>query len=119
MKYCDMGSKYMVNVKDDAYYADRMLSDLKYIVRHMTDVSNAEFSENEILQDAMMFRLIQVSENARRLSDAYRSRHNRIPWGDVFGLRNRIVHDYGTVDLGIVYSTLAKDIPELLKMLSE
>ena len=39
------------------------------------------------------------------------------PWNDVYGLRNRIVHDYGMADLHIVYSTLAKDIPELLNNL--
>ena len=33
----------------------------------------------------------------------------------IYGLRNRIVHDYGSVDLDIVYSTLKDDIPELLK----
>ena len=35
----------------------------------------------------------------------------------VYGLRNRIVHDYGSVDLGIVYDTLKDDIPELLHLI--
>ena len=42
-----------------------------------------------------------------------------MPWGDVYGLRNRIVHDYGTVDLHIVYVTLAKDIPALAQMIED
>jgi len=37
----------------------------------------------------------------------------------MYGLRNRIVHGYGSVDLSIVYSTLKRDIPELLEMLSD
>lgn len=36
-----------------------------------------------------------------------------IPWTDIAGLRNRIVHDYGNVDLEVVYETLTNDIPQL------
>jgi len=43
---------------------------------------------------------------------------DNIPWGAMFGLRNRIVHDYGNVDLKVVYETLKHDIPELLELLS-
>ena len=43
--------------------------------------------------------------------------HNTIPWREVYGLRNRIVHDYGNVDLNIVFETLKNDIPELLEMI--
>ncbi len=107
----------MRNEKDDAYYVAKIIKDLSYIAEHMADESESAFSRNEILQDAMMFRLIQISENARRLSEGYMNRHAQIPWGDVFGLRNRIVHDYGAVDLHIVYVTLRTDLPVLLDML--
>ena len=40
-----------------------------------------------------------------------------IPWNAMYGLRNRIVHDYGNVDLNIVFETLKNDIPELLEMI--
>ncbi len=104
----------MDNVKDDAYYEARLMQDLRYITVHMAGVTEQGFVEEEILQDAMMFRLIQVSENARKLTEPYRAAHPQIPWFSVFGLRNRIVHDYGAVDLHIVYATLTKDIPELI-----
>ena len=83
----------------------------------MDGVTEEDFSANELLQDAMMFRLIQVSENARKLSDTFKSARPQVPWSAVYGLRNRIVHDYGTVDLHIVYTTLAKDIPTLEQLL--
>ncbi len=64
-----------------------------------------------------MFRLIQISENSRRLSDSYRESRTNIPWTAMFGLRNRIVHDYGSVDLRIVFNTLKNDVPELLQLI--
>ena len=77
------------------------------------DILEKDFETDEVLQDSMMFRLIQISENARKLTDLFKKTHSMIPWNDVYGLRNRIVHDYGTVDLHIIYVTLSRDIPDL------
>ena len=83
----------------------------------MKSVDIDGFYENEILQDSMMFRLVQISENAKRLTDTYIRKHTEIPWTDIYGLRNRIVHEYGNVDLQIVYDTLKEDIPMVLQLL--
>ena len=85
----------------------------------MSSVDSEEFANNEILQDSMMFRLIRISENARKLSEDYRQAHPSIPFLAMFGLRNRIVHDYGNVDLGIVFETLKNDIPGLFMLMVE
>lgn len=61
-----------------------------------------------------MFRLVQISENARKLTEEYRELHSAIPWTALFGLRNRIVHDYGNVSLDIVFDTLKNDVPKLM-----
>ena len=84
----------MENPKNDRYYADKMLTDLLYIEKHMRGISMEAFYQDELRQDAMMFRLIQVSENAQKLSPEYKALRPQIPWRDVYGLRNRIVYDY-------------------------
>ena len=109
----------MDNIKNDGYYISRIFSDLAFVIRHMMDVDSESFSGNELLQDSMMFRLIQVSENARKLSEGYRERHSVIPWTAISGLRNRIVHDYGNVDLSIVFETLKQDIPALMYIMKQ
>lgn len=106
----------MNNPKNDNYYIQKILTDLKFISKYMSGVSKDEFEQNEILLDSMLFRLIQVSENTRRLSDDYKTSRADIPWRDISGLRNRVVHDYGSVDLKIVYSTLVDDVPELIEL---
>ena len=60
-----------------------------------------------------MLRIVQISENAKYLSEATIELYNEIPWYLLSGLRNRIVHDYGNVDIKIIYDTLTKDIPIL------
>ena len=109
----------MDNRKDDKYYKNKITADLEFIQRNISNRSFDDFQDNELLQDSMMFRLIQVSENAKKLTDTFRENHAEIPWGDVFGLRNKIVHEYGGLVLKIVYDTLVKDIPELSKKLSD
>lgn len=106
----------MNNLKNDAYYIEKILTDLKFISKHMSNVSKDEFEQNEVLLDSMLFRLIQVSENAKRMSDEYKLSRTDIPWRDILGLRNRVVHDYGSVDLKIVYSTLVDDVPALIEL---
>ena len=109
----------MDNVKTDSYYIEKIRKDLEFIVEHMRNVDIEELNANEVLLDSMMFRMIQLSANAKKLTDEYRLIHADIPWGAMFGLRNRIVHDYGNVDLKVVYETLKYDIPELLELLKE
>ena len=109
----------MDNIKKDSYYIQKIQKDLEFIVIHMKDIDVEELNMNEILLDSMLFRMIQISENARKLSDEYKNTHRNIPWNAMYGLRNRIVHDYGNVDLNVVYETLKNDIPELLEMLSQ
>ena len=105
--------------KNDYYYFAKIREDLLFITRHMRDTEIEDLARNELLQDSMMFRLIQISENARKMSDAFQTDHEEIPWMAMYGLRNRLVHDYGNVDLNVVYETLKKDIPELLDLLTE
>ena len=85
----------------------------------MKNVEIEDLNHNEVLLDSMLFRMIQISENSKSLSDEYKKINNNIPWTAMNGLRNRIVHDYGNVDLNIIYDTLKNDIPELLQMLDD
>lgn len=119
MKYLGMVLEFMDNIKNDHYYLEKIKKDIAFIVIHMKDVDLQELNENEVLLDSMLFRMIQISENAKKLSVEYKNEKSGLPWYEMSGLRNRIVHDYGNVDLEIVYETLKYDIPELMEQLKE
>ena len=109
----------MDNLKNNAYYIQKIRKDLEFIVTQMRDVDIEELNTNEVLLDSMLFRMIQISENAKKLSDEYKMSHRYVPWNALSGMRNRIVHDYGNVDLNVVYETLKTDIPELIELLED
>ena len=88
-----------------------------FIRTHTESLSKSKLEEDEILVDSIMFRLIQVAENSEKLTEKFKETYPSIPWRAIKGLRNRIVHEYGNVDLTIVYDTVKKDIPELIGIL--
>ena len=104
----------MDNKKDNKYYVKKIVTDLAFIVEHTKNLTLEEFEQNEILIDSVMFRLIQVSENSDKLTDDFKAYHGTISWRAMKGMRNRIVHEYGNVDMSVVYDTVKNDIPELL-----
>lgn len=107
----------MDNVKDDIYYAKKIAMDMQFLSANTKGQTIEQISKNEILLDSIMFRLIQISENTTKLSEDFKRRNNEIPWSAIKGLRNRIVHDYGNVDYGIIYETVIDEIPYCLEMI--
>ena len=109
----------MDNRKTNSYYIKKIITDLAFIINHTEGLTQAQLEANEVLVDSVMFRLIQIAENSDKLTDAFKEQYKTIPWRAVKGLRNRIVHEYGNVDLSVVYDTVRNDIPKLLHILEE
>ena len=107
----------MDNVKNDKYYLNKIIGDLEFMIEHTKDKSADEIEENPLLMDSIMFRLVQIAENGEKLTSDFKENHKEIQWKAIKGMRNRIVHDYGFIDLTIVYDTVANSIPELYKQL--
>ena len=72
------------------------------------------FAKDEVLLDSIFFRLIQISENAAKLSNELKESNSDIPWYAIRGLRNRIVHDYGEIDYTIILNTVKKTYPSCI-----
>lgn len=104
----------MDNKKDNQYYIKKIVTDLAFIIEHTSELTQNELESNEVLVDSVMFRLIQISENSDKLTDKFKEGHADVPWRAMKGMRNRIVHEYGNVDLAVVYDTIKNDIPKLL-----
>lgn len=109
----------MDNNKNDKYYLEKIITDLKFVIEHTNGKSKDEIEDNDLLVDSIMFRIIQIAENNNRLSDDFKKKHDEIPWTAIKGMRNRIVHDYGVVSMVVVYDTITLWIPQMYeKMLA-
>lgn len=103
----------MDNIKNDKYYLTKIITDLEFLIKHTKEKTQNEVEADPVLVDSIMFRLIQIAENSDKLTPEFKEKHKNLPWKEVKGMRNRIVHDYGFIDLTIIYETVCRDIPEM------
>ena len=107
----------MDNKKNDKYYAEKAIEQIDVIDRYMAGKSYEPFITYSQLLDAVMFRLVQMIENIKNISSNFKDNNPQIPWGDVIGFRNGIVHEYGETDYVTVYETITNDIYNLKTVL--
>ena len=111
----------MDNIKDDKYYINKILKDIMFILDSTKEISLEDFDQNEMLNSAVNFKFVQISENVNKLTLDFIKKNSYIPWNDIKGLRNKIVHDYDNVFFDVIFKTIKEDLPilyeQLLKLL--
>ncbi len=107
----------MDNRKNDEYYVGLIKGDIEKVLSYTLNVSYNDFIGDEKLIDAVLFRLIQISENIKKLSLTFKENRRNIRWNDIVGFRNRIVHDYGGTDYSIIYEVVSFDLINLKETL--
>jgi len=77
----------------------------------------SDLESDRMLQLALT-RLVEiVGEAASRVSISTREKHREIPWPDIVGMRNRLIHGYDVVDLDLLWDTIETDLPPLIAQL--
>ena len=110
----------MNNIKDDMYYINKALGEIKIIEEYIKHIDSYQsFVSDGLTIDGVMFRLIQLIEHIKNLSEEFKRDHSNIPWGDIIGFRNGIVHEYGKTDYTIVYEIVTIDLKELKALFEE
>ena len=81
---------------------------------------NQDSFENDLMRQAAVMRQLEImGEAARRLSEETRQELSEIPWHQIIGMRNRLIHVYDDVDLAIVWDTIQNDLPPLIAQLEK
>jgi uncharacterized protein with HEPN domain len=80
--------------------------------------SRTNLDEDRILSLALVRLLEIIGEAAAGVSAESRSKFPGIPWAEIVGLRNRLIHGYNSVDLDIVWNIVKSDLPDLVSNLA-
>jgi len=97
----------------DALFLEHMLQALNRIEELLARTIREEFDKDWVVQDALIRELEIIGEAAGRVSPDLVRSYPEIPWKEITGLRHKLIHDYFTVDLGIVWKTAAQEAAEV------
>ena len=103
--------------RDESIYLQHILDAIAKVESYLQGVDETAFSRNTMAQDAVIRQIEIIGEATKHLSDALRSRYAHIPWLDIVGMRDKLIHEYDNADLEEVWKTATVDIPRLLRAL--
>lgn len=105
--------------KDDKLYLYHIIDAIKTIEKYKERFSEEGFRSDNLVQDGIIRQIEIIGEASKRLSPVLRKKYNHIPWKDITGMRDKLIHDYFGVDIEAVWETVCKDIPELKKEIEQ
>ena len=101
--------------KEDFVYLKHILDAIYLIEEYASEINLDNFLKTRLVQDAIIRQIEIIGEATKRLSDDTKSKYAEIPWKDMAGMRDKLIHNYFGVDIDAVWKTTTKDIP-LLKI---
>ena len=96
-----------------------MLDHAKEAVEMARGRTRADLDKDRLLNLALVRLLEIVGEAASRVPQEECTRCPGIPWPEIIGLRNRLVHGYDEVDFDILWEIITRDLPPLIEAIEK
>lgn len=100
---------------DEFLYLRHILDAINNVEEYLDGVDEKKFKETRLLQDGVIRQIEIVGEATRHISKDIRKAYPEIPWQDIVGMRDKLIHGYFGVDIEKVYDTEREDLPVLHK----
>lgn len=94
-----------------------MLDAAKDAVAFITGFSYDDFAKNRMMQNAVIRSIEVIGEAGAHISAEYRTAHPEIPWRDIIGMRNHLIHAYFDIDIPLTWKTVTNDLPPFITIL--
>jgi len=94
-------------------YLQDMLEASAKALQFVRDIDFQAFSKNEEKVFAVIRALEIIGEAAKNIPKSIRGRYQEIPWEDIVGMRNKVIHGYFGVDIEVIWKTVQEDLPFL------
>jgi uncharacterized protein with HEPN domain len=103
----------MTAPRNDGVLLSHIGDAIQRIALYIEGVSEAEFMSAPLVQDGVIRQIQIIGEAVKKLSPTVTQSSSSIPWKDIAGMRDKLVHDYMGVDLAAVWVTATEEIPAL------
>ena len=99
--------------KDPVVFLTHIIDSIQLIESYMEGRTEADLMESTGLQDKIIRRIQVIGEAVKNLPDDLKRNHPEVPWRDITGMRDIVIHQYFGIDLEFVWNVVTKDIPDL------
>jgi uncharacterized protein with HEPN domain len=99
--------------RGDKLYLKDVLDSIGKIEEYVKNLSFEDFSSKELVVDAVIRNFEIIGEASKNISDELKSTCQDVPWKEMAGMRDKMIHEYFGVDLDIVWKTIKLRLPEL------
>lgn len=104
-------------MKDDLAFIEHILLCIDKIQQYTKNINSQDFIKNELIQDAVIRNIEIIGEATKKISKDLKSQYHEIPWKEMSGMRDKLIHDYFGVDVDVVWQTVKEDIPYLKSLI--
>jgi len=106
-------------IKNDQVYLEHILEAITKIENFVSGISKFDFDGNALIQDAVIRNIEIIGEATKKISKQFTQSHPEIPWQDMSGMRDKLIHDYLDVDLDVVWKTVEVDLHLLKELITK
>ena len=99
--------------KRDRILVQKVIGYIIEIQQYVAGLTAEAFILDRKTVAACAFTVAQIAELAKEISAESQAKYPDIPWNAMRGMRNKIVHDYESLDLSVLWATISKSLPEL------
>ncbi len=106
-------------MKADKVFVQHIMDSILAIEEFIKGVSKEEFRNNRMLYDAVIREFEIIGEAGKNISEQLKGKYLDIPWKQITGMRNKLIHDYFGIDLNVIWDTALSEIPMLKKQIKD
>ncbi|MCQ2793516.1 MAG: DUF86 domain-containing protein [Bacilli bacterium] len=85
------------------------------ILEKIKTLTKEQFDKDDDMIQIVCFNILQIGELAKNFDVSFTSKYSEVPWKQITGMRNKVAHGYGTIDVDIVWGTATNDVLILKK----
>ncbi|MDP4039090.1 MAG: DUF86 domain-containing protein [Candidatus Pacearchaeota archaeon] len=101
--------------KDSLIFINHILESINLIDCFSKGLTKEKLSNNKLKQSAIIRQIEIIGEATKNLPKEFIEKYKEVPWKDIIGMRDKIVHQYFDIDINIIWNVLEINLPDLKK----